>query len=235
MSKVVSTSQPLATFWSQSEYPGAQMAEHTLAVQVGSPFGNGLHALPHLPQFAGSAEVTVSHPLTGVLSQSSKPAMHDAMMQRPSAQPAEPLVTGPQATPHAPQWVTSLAGFTHTPPQHSEPPPSLAQSTLPTQLVRQVQVLLICWHTCPAGQLSLTGKQVTHTCATTSQRGNSPPQSRSDRQRLHAFGLALQSASVTEKSRRTAPSLPPPPVHEERDVTTRTSTTRGKFIGVLRT
>src|SRR5437868_4228086 len=106
--------------------------------------------------------------------------------------------------PHAPQLAVSIAVVTQWPPQHTEPPPILVQSLLAAHLTSQTQVLLSCWQTRPAGQLSLSGRQVTHRRVVTSQRGVSGnlPQSSSFMQPGHPGwkGSALQSGPTTAKS-----------------------------------
>ena len=213
MSRVVSTSQPSAVFWLQSEKPGAQMAEHMPLAHVGSPFANDLHTVPHLPQLFESLAVATSQPLIGDWSQSAKPALHDATTQLPATHPAVPLFTGGHAVPHAPQLVTSTAGLTQVVLQHSEPPPSLLQSTLPAHSATQDQTRFTSWQTLPGGQLSANGRQATHCPLTRSQRGCSGvlAQAVSSTQVLgHSSGWALQSASGEERSNGTVCVVVPP-------------------------
>jgi hypothetical protein len=74
------TSQPFVSLPSQLAKPGVQTMPHWDAVHVALPFWL-LQAAPQAPQFAGSAERSVSQPLAGLPSQSAKGAL-----QLPTAQ-----------------------------------------------------------------------------------------------------------------------------------------------------
>ncbi len=107
-SVAVRVSQPLLTSPSQSSVPEAHTpmpqapARHTAV-----PLGGVGHALPQRPQFDTSVVVTVSQPFVGLMSQSAKPALHEATVHAPAAHPGAPLLTE-HALPQRPQWPVAV-------------------------------------------------------------------------------------------------------------------------------
>ena len=95
---LVFTSQPLAALMSQSPKPALHAMAQLPALHDGVPF-EPLHTLPQAPQFDALVFVFVSQPVTALMSQSPKPALH-AMAHDPpehDGEPFEPLHTLPQA------------------------------------------------------------------------------------------------------------------------------------------
>jgi hypothetical protein len=102
----VLVSQPLATFMSQLPRSMAQAMAQTPAAHEGVPPAEE-QARPHVPQCLTSVARGVSQPLAGLLSQSPKPALHDAMVHAPATQRAEAFGRA-QGLPHPPQWVSEV-------------------------------------------------------------------------------------------------------------------------------
>ena len=95
---LVFSSQPLAALMSQSPKPALHAMAQLPALHDGVPF-EPLHTLPQAPQFDALVFVFVSQPVTALMSQSPKPALH-AMAHDPpehDGEPFEPLHTLPQA------------------------------------------------------------------------------------------------------------------------------------------
>ncbi len=63
------------------------------------------HEFPQAPQFSRSVAIVASHPLAARPSQFAKPALHDATVHTPAAQPATPFAAV-HTLPHAPQFET---------------------------------------------------------------------------------------------------------------------------------
>jgi len=98
-------SQPFAGTVSQLPKPALHvLSEHVLAVQTAEAFAYE-HAVPHAPQLLTLFVRLVSHPFTGLLSQSPRPAEHVVVMQTPDEQPGAPPIPT-QTFPHEPQLVT---------------------------------------------------------------------------------------------------------------------------------
>lgn len=106
---------------------------HAPLRQMGEPLSGIGHAVPHLPQFAGSLSS-----LRHCLPQTEKPELH-ATAQLPFAQIAEPFWGWEHAVPHSPQFAGSLATLTHEPPQFFCPALQFSEHTPPE-------------HACPLGQ-----------------------------------------------------------------------------------
>ena len=117
-------SQPFPWFLSQSSKPGKHCPiEHCPAAHVDAAFAK-VQGAPHAPQFIVSTAVSDSQPVTGFLSQSVNPVLHEP-------------------TAHAPLSHTAVA-FARLQAPHSVPQPnagSFASTHVPSQLF------------CPVGQL----------------------------------------------------------------------------------
>ena len=103
----VSTSQPLVSLPSQSEKPVTHDDTQVPSRQPGNELVRRGHARPHIPQCEVLALVSTSQPFTAVMSQSAKVPTHAATAQRPMRHAGVALGSA-QATPHAPQRITSL-------------------------------------------------------------------------------------------------------------------------------
>src|SRR5262249_2886390 len=85
------TSQPLPGVLSQSEKPGEQLMITHAPIAHPCTLLLPLQVCPHAPQFFGSAAVETSQPVLARLSQSAKPALHEAMPQLPLRQAGTPF------------------------------------------------------------------------------------------------------------------------------------------------
>jgi hypothetical protein len=113
-SLVLSISQPLAALPSQLLKPVAQVSTQAPAAHEAALLAPEGHALPQVPQWPTSLRRSRSQPLGTLPSQLSKLASQEAMVHRPAAQPAVPLVAE-QRLPTAPQWSGLVARFTSQP------------------------------------------------------------------------------------------------------------------------
>jgi hypothetical protein len=98
----VLTSQPLTATRSQSALPASHVATAHAPFTHAAVAPGRLQRIPHPPQFDASARVFTSQPLAAFVSQSAKPVLHEATVQRPDAQPAVAPGTT-HCDPHAPQ------------------------------------------------------------------------------------------------------------------------------------
>ena len=109
-----STSQPFVGLPSQSPNPAAHevTAQRPIA-QAGTALG-GLQTVLHAPQFERSVASSTSQPLSGLPSQSAKPALH-ANSQRPDEHDERALGRAAHAAPQAPQFIASVSVFVSHP------------------------------------------------------------------------------------------------------------------------
>src|SRR4051794_17093944 len=91
MSVATLISQPLAGTLSQSEEPCEQLMITHAPIAHACTLLAPLQLRPQAPQFFGSAAVEISQPLIARLSQSAKPALHEAMPQLPLRHTGTPL------------------------------------------------------------------------------------------------------------------------------------------------
>lgn len=108
-----SVSHPLPGRPSQSPRSAAQARPQVPPVHVATAPGPPGHALPQLPQVAGSAR-SASQPLLASPSQSSKPAAQVRLQAR-AAHDAVAFAPVGQASPQPPQWDTSVRRSTSQP------------------------------------------------------------------------------------------------------------------------
>src|SRR5438046_1247075 len=112
-------SQPFARLMSQSPKPCLHApTPHCVFTQVVSMFAGAGQAMPHAPQFAGSASSCASQPLRSTLSQLPQPALHAPIVHACMAQAGVAFATL-HALPQPPQWLGSAAGSTQRPAQQS--------------------------------------------------------------------------------------------------------------------
>lgn len=115
-------------------------------MQLVTVFGRLTQAVLQAPQCVTSREVSVSHPLAGLLSQSAKGAVQDATAQVPFMHEAAALATW-QRLSHIPQWAVLAWVSTHAPeqqlwvPGHGWVELHPVTQVLPTQRVPEGQ----CW------------------------------------------------------------------------------------------
>ena len=137
VSVVSGVSHPLPGLPSQSPNPPLQLdTPHLPATQFGVPPAAG-HTFPHCPQLLMLDAMLVSHPFTGLPSQSSYPALHvGAHAPAAHATPPFPFV---HTSPHAPQFVVVPSDVSHpsfgSPLQSPKPAPHAGTHTPATQLV----------------------------------------------------------------------------------------------------
>jgi hypothetical protein len=138
-------SQPLPAWASQSAKPALQAATaQRPPTHAGAPLLTE-HTTPQAPQAVAVVRVSTSQPLSGLPSQSAKPALHAATAQRPAAHDAVALGRL-HPRPQAPQWVAldwvsvsqpllswpsqsprpiAQAPTPHTPARHTGVPPEV--------------------------------------------------------------------------------------------------------------
>jgi hypothetical protein len=115
---------------------------HAEATQVAVPCTLP-HSTPHLPQFAGSLLMAVSHPVATCPSQSPNPSTQSPMAHAPDLH--TPLAfAGAHAAPHFPQFAALVCTSTHAPAQHCVAPVHGCDAS---QLGTHVKSL----HACPVG------------------------------------------------------------------------------------
>jgi len=110
---LMSVSQPVATFPSQSAWPESHLILHAEATQVPVPPA-WLHLLPQLPQLLASSVRLTSQPFAALPSQSLKPGLHAEMAHFEDAHAGVPLAAA-HALPHPAQFFTSVAVLTSHP------------------------------------------------------------------------------------------------------------------------
>jgi hypothetical protein len=92
-------------------------------------------ALAQVPQSFGSVSVFTSQPSATWWLQSAKPGVQEVMAQADASHEVWPLGTAPHATPHAPQFLSSLVVFAQVAPQQVWPAVHEAEGLqVPTQV-----------------------------------------------------------------------------------------------------
>src|SRR5262245_13878684 len=209
-SRASSISHPSLPTRLQSPNPALHSSPHWPAAQVVVPCAPVGHRVPQAPQLATSVSVRISHPSSSLVLQSENPGSQEPSTQAAAWHPGRPWAGVSHTAPHCPQWATSELASTQVWLQQvglRRPMPVQSESAWQVFTHSKVSPRATQW--VPMVQLSLVGRQGTHTALAGLQRGDAGGQSPSLAQvqppLRQSAGPPLQPAATsTAEQARTA-------------------------------